>query len=63
MKHQNIGLKALQYFQSYSEDAKSAFIQKAMDFFDLIGQTLVNGDIPQKYKTAKNLEQKCKHPS
>ncbi len=26
IKHQNIGLKALQYFQSYSEDAKLIYI-------------------------------------
>ena len=52
LKYQNIGFKALQYFQSYAEDTKSAYVDKAMDFFDMIGQTLVNGDIPLKYKSA-----------
>lgn len=50
LKNQNIGLKCLQYFQSYAEDTKSMYIEEAMDFFDKISNTLVNGEVPFKYK-------------
>ena len=56
IKYPNIGLKALQLFQSYSEDFKAEYQEAAMNFFDILGATLVNGDIPLKYKSSKQKE-------
>eukprot|EP00347_Sterkiella_histriomuscorum_P005051 403358089 len=55
VKHRNIGLKALQYFQSYSEDVQALYQDKSMDFYSTIEQTLVNGDIPQRYILNKTI--------
>ena len=50
VKNRNIGLKAQQYFQSYSEDLQAIYQDKSMDFYSIIEQSLVNGDIPSKYQ-------------
>jgi hypothetical protein len=53
----------LQYFQAYSEDAQTLYQEKAMDFYNTIEQTLVNGDIPLRYQINKTTPLKSKHHS
>jgi hypothetical protein len=42
IENPNIGLRALHYFQSWSEDKKASYAIKAMDFYNLLESTLVN---------------------
>ncbi len=57
IKHRNIGLKALQLFQSFSEDSGASYQERAMDFYNEMEQSLVNGDLPKKYeKPPQSLE-------
>ena len=48
--HRNIGLKALQLFQSFSEDNGAAYQENAMGFYDEMEQSLVNGELPKKHR-------------
>lgn len=44
IQNSNIGLRALHYFQSWSEDdlQTCVYVQPARDFYDLLEQALVN---------------------
>lgn len=46
IKHRNIGLKALQMFQSFSEDNGAVYQDRAMEIYEDMEQSLVNGDLP-----------------
>lgn len=48
--HRNIGLKALQLFQSFSEDNGATYQENAMGFYDEMEQSLVNGELPKKHR-------------
>ncbi len=50
VKRPNIGIKAYQYFQSFAEDTTFPEQDKAMDFYNDLESTLVNGEIPSKYQ-------------
>ena len=42
MENPNIGLRALHFFQSWSEDSRAPYQRKAMEFYNLLESTLVN---------------------
>ena len=42
-------MKALLWFQSWSEDAGMAYCQKAMEMYNILEGAIVNGQMPQKY--------------
>jgi len=44
-----IGLKALLWFQAWSEDQNMPYSPKAMDMYNLLEGAIVNGQMPQKY--------------
>jgi hypothetical protein len=46
IKFRNMGLKSLQLFQSYSEDVGSTYQDRAMDIYEEMEQSLVNGELP-----------------
>jgi hypothetical protein len=41
-----MGLKALQFFQSYAEDVGATFQERAIDIYEEMEQSLVNGELP-----------------
>ena len=49
MENPNIGLRALHYFQSWSEDIRAAYAQPAMEFYNLLESTLVNQNLPKQF--------------
>ena len=49
MENPNIGLRALHYFQSWSEDVKAPYVRKAMEFYNLLESTLVNQNLPKQF--------------
>jgi hypothetical protein len=46
IKHRNIGLKSLQLFQSYAEDIGSTYKYRAIEIYEDMEQSLVNGELP-----------------
>ena len=46
IKYRNMGLKSLQLFQSYAEDVGSTYQDRAMDIYEEMEQSLVNGELP-----------------
>lgn len=53
IQNSNIGLRALHYFQSWSEDDINTivYVQAAIDFYDLLEQALVNQTLPKQFRT------------
>ena len=51
MENPNIGLRALHYFQSWSEDSKARYARKAEEFHNLLESTLVNQNLPKQFQT------------
>mmetsp|Transcript_35732 Transcript_35732/g.47016 ORF Transcript_35732/g.47016 Transcript_35732/m.47016 type:complete len:90 (+) Transcript_35732:452-721(+) len=51
MENPNIGLRALHYFQSWSEDNRAVYATKAMEFYNLLESTLVNQNLPKQFQT------------
>ncbi len=53
IENSNIGLRALHYFQSWSEDdiQTCMYVQAARDFFDLLEQALVNQTPPKQFQS------------
>ena len=45
-----MGLKALCWFQSWSEDEGLSYQQNAKEMYDIMEQTIVNSQLPEKYK-------------
>ena len=45
-----MGLKALCWFQSWSEDEGLFYQQNAKEMYDIMEQTIVNSQLPEKYK-------------
>lgn len=54
-KHPNLGLKAMLYIFSYSQDEGSPLIEKASELSNLIETVIVNNQVPMKYRT-KSIE-------
>ena len=48
----NIGLRALHYFWSWSNDDPSIpYVKPANDFYDLLDAALVNQNLPKQYQS------------
>lgn len=54
-KYPNLGLKAMLYIFSYSQDEGSPMIEKATELSNIIETVIVNNEVPAKYRT-KSLE-------
>lgn len=50
-KYPNLGLKAMLYIISYSQDENSTIADKAAEISNLLESTIVNNDVPSRYKT------------
>ena len=44
-----IGLKALLWFQAWSEDQNMPYSAKGMDMYNLLEAAIVNGQMPAQY--------------
>ena len=49
IKYQVIGLKALLWYQAWSEDFSMPYAEKAMDMYSILESTIVNAVVPAKY--------------
>jgi len=49
IKYQILGLKALLWYQSWSEDIHMGYCKKAMEMYNILEGAIVNGQMPQKY--------------
>jgi hypothetical protein len=54
-----MGLKSLQLFQSYAEDVGSTYQDRAIEIYEDMEQSLVNGELPySKYGLQAKAEDK-----
>jgi len=44
-----IGLKALLWYQAWSEDINMPYGQKALDMYSVVEGAIVNGEMPARY--------------
>ena len=47
MENPNIGFRALHYFQSWAEDIKAVYSNRALRFYEQLEGTLVNQNLPK----------------
>ena len=50
IKYQIIGLKALEWYNAWSQDINMPYSQRAMDIYNAVETAIVNSCIPSKYK-------------
>ena len=50
IKYQIIGLKALEWYNSWSQDGQMPYFNRAMDIYNSLETAIVNSCIPSKYK-------------
>lgn len=50
IKYQIVGLKALEWYNAWSQDINMPYCQRAMDIYNAVETAIVNSCIPSKYK-------------
>lgn len=50
MENPNIGFRALHFFQSWAEDQRADYSNRALRFYEQLEGTLVNQNLPKHYQ-------------